>query len=77
MITIDEVKKLMQNEDTLNEHEKIIDEKIRKAAENGVYWIRYNSKSQIINEELAKMYREAGFKVYEYSSPNNAIEINW
>ena len=79
MITINEARKLMPNEyqDILDEHERIIDEKIKKAAKSGIYWIRYNSKSQVINEELAKMYREAGFKVYEYYSPNNEIEINW
>lgn len=79
MITIEEVRKMMNfdYEEILKQHEQNIDIKIENAAKAGEYSISYNSRSEIINAELANRYRKAGFTVDEYVSPYYVIEIKW
>ena len=79
MITVEEARKMMNfdYEKALKHHENTIDTKIEIAAKNGRHSISYNSCSEIINTELAKRYREAGFTVYEYISPYYEIKIEW
>ena len=79
MITVEEARKMMpfNYEEVLKQHETTIDVKIENAAKAGYYSILYNSRSEIINTELAKRYREAGFTVYEYVSPYYEIKIEW
>ena len=79
MITVEEVRKMMpfNYEEVLKQHEQNIDIKIENAAKAGEYSISYNSRSEIINAELANRYRQAGFVVNEYVSPYYEIKIEW
>ena len=79
MITIEEVRKMMKfdYEEVLKQYEQIIDIKIENAAKAGEYSISYNSRSEIINAELANRYRKVGFVVNEYVSPYYEIKIAW
>lgn len=79
MITVEEARKMMpfNYEEVLKQHEQTIDIKIENAAKAGKYSISYNSRSEIINAELANRYREAGFVVNVYVSPYCEIEIKW
>lgn len=79
MITVEEVRKMMpfNYEEIVKQHEQTIDIKIENAAKAGEYSISYNSRSEIINAELANRYRKAGFTVTEYISPFYEIKIKW
>lgn len=79
MITVEEARKMMpfNYEEVLKQHETTIDVKIENAAKAGYYSILYNSRSEIINAELANRYRKAGFTVTEYVSPYYEIKIEW
>ena len=79
MITVEEVRKMMpfNYEEILKQHEQNIDIKIENAAKAGEYSISYNSRSEIINAELANRYRKVGFVVNEYVSPYYEIKIEW
>ena len=79
MITIEEARKMMpfNYEEVLKQHEQTIDIKIENAAKAGQHSISYNSRSEIINTELANRYSKAGFTVNEYVSPYYEIKIKW
>ena len=79
MITVEEVRKMMpfNYEEKLKQHEQTIDIKIENAAKAGQHSISYNSRSEVINTELANRYRKAGFAVNEYVAPYRKIEIEW
>ena len=79
MITVEKARKMMpfNYEEVLKQHEQTIDLKIENAAKAGEYSISYNSRSEIINAELANRYRKAGFVVNEYVSPYYEIKIEW
>ena len=79
MIAIEEARKMMpfNYEEVLKQHEQNIDIKIENAAKAGEYSISYNSRSEIINAELANRYRKVGFVVNEYVSPYYEIKIEW
>ena len=79
MITVEKARKMMpfNYEEILKQHEQNIDIKIENAAKAGEYSISYNSRSEIINAELANRYRKVGFVVNEYVSPYYEIKIEW
>lgn len=79
MITVEKARKMMpfNYEEILKQHEQNIDIKIENAAKAGEYSISYNSRSEIINAELANRYRKVGFVVNEYVSPYHEIKIEW
>ena len=79
MITVEKARKMMpfNYEEVLKQHEQNIDIKIENAAKAGEYSISYNSRSEIINAELANRYRKVGFVVNEYVSPYYEIKIEW
>ena len=79
MITVEKARKMMpfNYEEVLKQHEQNIDIKIENAAKAGEYSISYNSRSEIINAELANRYRKVGFVVNEYVSPFYEIKIEW